>query len=184
MDRRILKTKKAIRTAFSSLIKDRDIDQITITELTNEADIDRRTFYFHYNTIMDIVLEIENEVIQELDQKFSQNSEFHLLDFFNCLNSIVIGNFDLFKCITQTNNYRLQKECSKILYNTLSNVFYEKSKLDKIRFDYYCEYVTAGIMAVYIKWLSSENRSDISTLCELATHAVSEGWKKISGSDL
>lgn len=182
MDRRIIKTKKAIRTAFSTLIKEKPIEQITITELTERADIDRRTFYFHYNTIMDIVLEIENEVITQLDSTFSIDTDFEIDKFFNCLNEIVVNNYDFFKCITtQSNHYRMHKECCRILYNKLKDLFLEKSRLKEEIFSYYCEYITAGIMAVYIKWLAHPNDITLEQLCEIATSAVKESWGKICG---
>lgn len=184
MDRRIIKTKRAIRNAFSDLIKEKDIDKITITELTERADIDRRTFYFHYNTIMDIVMEIEKEVIQSLNEKFCEKvNGFEIHDFFSALNSIVFENYDVIKCVTHTTNYRLHKECSNTLYSTLHKVFYERSGLDSNTFDYYCTYVTAGIMAVYIKWLSTSQNTDLDELCILATNAVKDGWLSITGQN-
>lgn len=46
-DRRVEKTKQAMRHAFVELLKRKPYNAITISELTREADIDRRTFYLH-----------------------------------------------------------------------------------------------------------------------------------------
>lgn len=182
MDRRIIKTKKAIRIAFSELIKDKSVEQIKITELTEKADIDRRTFYFHYNTVMDIVLEIENEVIAELDKQIAKDKDLDINEFFTCLNGIVMNNYDFFKCITtQSNHYHMHKECCRVLYETLKSAFYEKSGLQEELFAYYCEYITAGIMAIYIKWLAHPNGITLEELCNIASSAVVESWSKISG---
>ena len=51
LDRRILKTRKALFAAFDRLICSKDYDKITISELAREADIDRKTFYLHYASI-------------------------------------------------------------------------------------------------------------------------------------
>lgn len=181
MDRRIIKTKKAIRKAFAILIKQKTVENISVTELTNLADIDRRTFYLHYNTIMDIVLEIENEVITELNQQIGKNKNFKITDFFDCLDSIIIKNYDFFKCISsEANRYRMQIICARNLASLLESVFYVDSGLDKDIFDYYCEYVTTGITAIYIKWLTVANEISIDKLREIAITAVKDGWKMIT----
>ena len=59
MDRRIRKTKQAIVTALLELLEEKkDIDKISITDITKRADISRSTFYFHYNGTYELVDEI------------------------------------------------------------------------------------------------------------------------------
>ncbi len=53
------KTKQAMRHAFVELLKKKPYNAITISELTREADIDRRTFYLHYECIEDLVSEMQ-----------------------------------------------------------------------------------------------------------------------------
>ena len=53
-DRRQIKTKKAIIAAFITLLQQKNISKITITELSKLADIDRKTFYLHYNSIEEL----------------------------------------------------------------------------------------------------------------------------------
>lgn len=60
-DRRIVRTKKAIRAAFLKLMEESDFHKITITAIAREADIDRKTFYLHYASIDDLA----DELIQE-----------------------------------------------------------------------------------------------------------------------
>ena len=45
VDRRVLKTKRAIRNAFAKLMVEKDINDITVMELSETADINRKTFY-------------------------------------------------------------------------------------------------------------------------------------------
>ena len=66
IDRRILKTKRAIRNAFAELLSTKDIAEITIKEIADAADINRKTFYSYYRDVYQIVDEIENEVVHTL----------------------------------------------------------------------------------------------------------------------
>ncbi len=56
-DLRITKTKTAIKEAFISIIKDDNTSKITVTEIAKQANINRKTFYLHYNSIEDLMSE-------------------------------------------------------------------------------------------------------------------------------
>ncbi len=61
VDRRVVRTRKAIRKAFMRLIQESDYQKITITAIAREADIDRKTFYLHYRSVEDLI----DEIIQD-----------------------------------------------------------------------------------------------------------------------
>lgn len=62
-DRRVVKTKHAIFKAFVELLNEKDINQITITDVAKRANINRKTFYNYYSDINDVMEEIENLVV-------------------------------------------------------------------------------------------------------------------------
>ena len=47
-DRRVRKTKTAIKNAFIQLLEEKDLEKITIQNITQLADVNRGTFYLHY----------------------------------------------------------------------------------------------------------------------------------------
>lgn len=65
-DKRVLRTKKAIRSALFKLMETKDLASITISELAALANINRRTFYTHYSNISDILDETESEIVEAL----------------------------------------------------------------------------------------------------------------------
>ena len=44
-DRRVVKTKKAIRNAFAKLLSEKELDKITMKDIAEEANINRKTLY-------------------------------------------------------------------------------------------------------------------------------------------
>ncbi len=61
VDRRVLKTKRAIRNAFAKLMVEKDINDITIIELSKTADINRKTFYNYYSGVYQVIEDIEQD---------------------------------------------------------------------------------------------------------------------------
>ena len=53
-DRRIQKTRKAMMTALEELVREKQSAQITVKELTERANITRKTFYLHYSTMKEL----------------------------------------------------------------------------------------------------------------------------------
>lgn len=61
-DRRVRKTKKNLRESLFKLLETKSINQITVTELTELADVNRSTFYLYYTDIFDMMEKIQNEI--------------------------------------------------------------------------------------------------------------------------
>ena len=58
------KTRKLIKAAFAKMLSEkRTMDDITVTELVKRADINRGTFYIHYDDIYAVAEDYENELI-------------------------------------------------------------------------------------------------------------------------
>lgn len=60
-DLRVKKTEKAIRSAFFKLIQEKPTSKITIRELVTLAEINKTTFYAHYETIEDLIETLKQE---------------------------------------------------------------------------------------------------------------------------
>ena len=61
-DRRVKRTKKALRDCLFQLLDEKTVEEITVKELTSMADINRSTFYFYYKDIDDMIIQIQDEI--------------------------------------------------------------------------------------------------------------------------
>ncbi len=75
MDIRIQKTRASIYNAFIELREKKDLEKITIRELTEIAKISKQTFYLHYKDIYDLSEQIENELIRELMESLTYKND-------------------------------------------------------------------------------------------------------------
>ncbi len=65
-DRRVQYTKAALKQSLLELMRSRPIDKITVKQLCETADINRGTFYAHYNDPYDLLRQIEDELFDEI----------------------------------------------------------------------------------------------------------------------
>ena len=68
-DLRVIRTREAIRKAFEEMICEMDYEQISIKELTERARINRKTFYLHYNSLDDLLRELQNEMAKNFIER-------------------------------------------------------------------------------------------------------------------
>lgn len=66
MDRRVLKTQEAIKNAFISLMSEKGFDHITIQNISDSANVGRRTVYHHYEDKFDLLDKLIGDHIGEL----------------------------------------------------------------------------------------------------------------------
>ncbi|MFD1774848.1 TetR/AcrR family transcriptional regulator [Paenibacillus rhizophilus] len=66
VDRRILKTQEAIKKAVVELVTEKDFDSITIQEISDRANVSRKTIYLHYTDKFDLLDKLIEEHINEL----------------------------------------------------------------------------------------------------------------------
>lgn len=75
-DLRVRRTRKSIMDAFISLSEKKEFKDITIKDITNEAMINRATFYYHFEDIYDLLEKVLSEVLLiNLDMENFQNQE-------------------------------------------------------------------------------------------------------------
>lgn len=66
MDRRIRKSQEAIKMAVIELMIEKEFDQITIQDISDRADVSRRTIYLHYMDKFDLLDKLIEEHIDDL----------------------------------------------------------------------------------------------------------------------
>lgn len=71
-DRRVQRTKQALRKTLLELIKEKGYDSISVEEITQRADIGRTTFYLHYKDKEDLLVDEFSELANERARTLSE----------------------------------------------------------------------------------------------------------------
>jgi len=175
MDRRALKTKKAIREAFLNLLKKKNLNKITVAEVSQLADLGRGTFYLHYKDIFDLYDHVENDLFSEIEQLIdtscSNCSPESLLNFSHTITEYIMNNHSTFLILTKPENggsslYRL-KDC-----------FYKKMIWDNSNLcpsgGHAVEYMFAvsGVIGVLEEWLFNRINLPQKQIAELLSNVL------------
>lgn len=67
-DLRVVKTRASINKAFITLFSKKDFDTISIKEITEYAQVGRKTFYLHYIDKYDLLDQVVSEKLTELEE--------------------------------------------------------------------------------------------------------------------
>ena len=65
LDLRVVRTKTAIRNALVELIEEKGFDAITVKDITTKANINRGTFYAHYQDKFDLMTKCQEDIMYE-----------------------------------------------------------------------------------------------------------------------
>lgn len=71
-DRRILRTRKAIQSAFNNLVFTEEFDRIRIPDILSAADVARSTFYQHFASKDDLLCSVMAPILQPLAKAGSE----------------------------------------------------------------------------------------------------------------
>ncbi|WP_436776540.1 TetR/AcrR family transcriptional regulator [Yinghuangia sp. YIM S09857] len=66
LDRRVHRTRTALRAALLDLVAERPLGDLTVSDVTKLADVNRSTFYEHYNDVHDLAADACSWAFDEL----------------------------------------------------------------------------------------------------------------------
>ena len=73
-NRSVRNTKRRLREGMLQLLEEKAINEISVKELTELVDVNRGTFYFHYQDIYDLLRDMEQEFFDQFDRTLSENT--------------------------------------------------------------------------------------------------------------
>lgn len=67
-NRRVRMTKRLIKTSIIEILESKPVQNITVTEICERADINRSTFYAYYDNPYDLMLSIKKDIIADTEE--------------------------------------------------------------------------------------------------------------------
>ena len=101
-DRRFRRNKALLQRAFLDAVVEHGYQGLTVSEITRRADLDRMTFYGHYETIDDVFQEFVDDMEREISQAIAQEPNFDVDSLFSLLNTLMYREIAFFRHVAQS----------------------------------------------------------------------------------
>lgn len=186
-DRRILKTKKAIYDALVRLMQKKSLNSITVTELSELADINRKTFYKYYSTVNDVLDEVIGELVNSLNDLINEMSkDYNILSprtLFALLNTIM-SDSDIMRGLFESDNgnllfNKLQKTLQQTIVNEL-NANKIKTNVSPSQYQFIASYVSGGMVSAYYEWITSPKKTPLDEMTQTLTALIISGVRSLT----
>lgn len=171
-DRRVRYTKMVLKESFISLLEKKDISQITIKEICEDADINRATFYSHYTDQYDLLRKIEQELLDnvnaqlaELDRKNKKVDEILLAEK---IFDYIKENAKLCKLLlSERGDLSFQKKIMVLVYDKIIDELTDNSQLTKEDAEYVYSFTITGCVGIVQKWLDEDMKKSSRFMAEM-----------------
>lgn len=176
-DLRVIKTRSAIRRTFEEMVCEMDYDKITIKELTERAMINRKTFYLHYETLDDLLAELQDEIVESF---IKEDVSYHSMAdikriirfFYEYAASIPILNERLL-CAGSYSHVgdRINAAIMAHQAKTYRGAFSDNLLEDNLVFAYFA----ANSTILYRQWVADGKKLPLEELIQTATRLICGG---------
>lgn len=173
-DKRIIRTKSSLHEALCSLLMEKPSAEITVKELAEKADINRKTFYIHYESVDDVLNEWFWEFVNTMTEEiksihaevgvFSEEGIKLFVDFMRSEEKIIN---DL---MNSPNVTTIMIKVQSILHERFSEEFSQiiKNKNQDIDCEIIASFIAGGVMSTYYECvIKKRSESEIDEMCRM-----------------
>ena len=191
LDRRIVRSRNAILSAFERLLMEKPLADITVSAIAREANVDRKTFYVHFGTVDGLLDAIAEDVVEMI----VDSVELTLASLGGNPNERALGAAEtFFKTVNEAlcNNLMLNRQLIENiplddfmarLREPLERKITERDLLPHglkdALFDYYLAFLLSGIIGIYRTWALSDGSVPIERISEVANNLTLNGLSSL-----
>ena len=177
MDRRQRKTREAIFKAFTELLSQKDLNQITVGEIIALADVGRATFYAHFETKDFLLKELCEELFCHLFDAMDENrsSHRHIFDcdapesvFLHLVRHLQKNDNHILTLLSCRNNSLFLQYFRDSLTNLAANNLhlFEARKHPSLPNSFWCSHIAATFLETVRWWIDGGMQESPETITE------------------
>lgn len=156
-DRRVRRTRASIRRAFLDLLDEKSYGQITVTELSEKADINRKTFYAYYSGMDELLRELEQDLMADYEEVCTGINftipGFDGKTYFQEISRIIDANLEI---IERLGDLGVLPDLVVRIKDMTVQKFLEKNAGAEaetdIRIALTAEFIATGVLAMFSRW--------------------------------
>ena len=173
--------------ALVSLLKKKPFDYITVSEICEEAGVNRSTFYLHYETIGDLLAETTRYLLDDFLAYFSTDTKAIALNLIDCELSDLIficdkylspylsyvkDHKEIFGTALLYNQALGLEDVYKRMFDNIFNPILERFHYPSSNRQYVMMYYLNGINAIVLEWLRNGCDKSIQEISEIISICI------------
>ena len=173
--------------ALVSLLKKKPFDYITVSEICEEAGVNRSTFYLHYETIGDLLQETTRYLLDDFLAYFSTDTKAIALNLMDCELSDLIficdkylspylsyvkDHKEIFGTALLYNQTLGFEDVYKRMFDNIFNPILERFQYTPSNRQYVMMYYLNGVNAIILEWLRNGCDKSIQEIAEIISICI------------
>lgn len=170
--RRVKMTKMLLKESLIELMKKQPIHNISIKDICEGADINRSTFYRHYETQYDLYDDIINDITDDIGEIFRKvNEEGYTTTFFlTRLLEYIEEKREVFLIVLSDKGNISVGES----YVKMTAKFIDRESVSELA-SYVINFIAAGMTSFLWTWLSKEQRKPAAEVASIMSALIRHG---------
>lgn len=161
-DKRIRYTKMFLKESLISLMKEKPVSRITVKELCERAEINRATFYSHYQDQYDLLEQTEQELIDETNlcirSLVESPDENRLKQVTAEILKIIDTNLDCVRVLWGKNgDMQFQEKMTQIFHDQFISLLPGNGEENRLEHEFTYVYTINGCIGVIRRWIFDDH---------------------------
>lgn len=204
VDRRILRTRQALRCALLELIQEKGFESVSVEEITERANLGRATFYLHYKDKEDLLLEEFREIASNRVQVLSEipvsiwklnQDRLELADGREPIMPLLLvfehaaQNADLYRILLRgESSQRIAGQIREIIIQSINEIIQTRRQTEpplepmEVPVDLLAAYFSGALMSTLNWWLEQAEAAPPEELARMFQHLFFPGVMKVMGT--
>ena len=179
MDRRKKYTQSTLKECLVELLKQKPITSITVKELCEAADVNRSTFYSHYDNHFDLLEKIGEDVIFDMERtlaEFNFGTERESLQMTERALQYIAEKYDVCEVLLSSHgDMNFKKRVMDLLLPVILEKFNVELHLKGKLSEYIPLLVISGSIAVIERWLENGRQETPEQIAALIHQFTNHG---------
>ena len=181
-DNRIRYTKRVIKEKFLELLDEKPINKITVTELCSKCEINRATFYRHYDDVYDLMNKLEMQFTAELKDAITvSKDDYTISGFTEEILEVILKNKDLSRILfSKRTGKEFLHDILVIAHNKCLEKWKQSNKeVTENQVHYLCTFISNGTIGVLEEWIQKDYQDPANEIADLIENISYFGLNKI-----
>lgn len=174
-DRRVRMTKMLLKQSLIELMREKSIHEISIKDICGGADINRSTFYRHYNTQYELYDEVLDDITKDIGEIYisCSSEDYTAQNFLAEILKYIEENRDTFLVILSGHGNVSMGET----FNRFTSRFIDTENSSELRV-YIVQFIAAGMTSLIWTWLNKENRRSAEDVALIISSVMTHGIRR------